>query len=481
MPKRLIYISLLILLLADLAFSFAQYYTTPLDGDMAGGIVPAESVREVLNSPLGLDAILHDKMYSNPNRFVCHWTFKTYFSTVPFWLQHFVSATDSVYLSCAIVKVLVHLALLVLLAMAVTGGKRIFRWPFLLAMLLITPLFQANGYRIYMGIIDPSVTYVFFYALPMVLLLLYFLPLLLKYYHGKSDLHPWLKLLWIPLGLAVCLSGPLNPGIVLVVSLLAGCARLKANFIQATGTFFQKFVHSLRGMPKDYWFYLLPVSIFAMYSLFLGRYNYINTLNEISTAEMYARLPSGIYYLITQKPGMAILLLIIVFNMVFIRLKFDPGTGRKIRRIFGWLGIFALIYILLLPLGGYREYRSNVLRYDTILPVTLGLMFIFAISTLFICRHMLRKQRYWYVPLIALILLIFTNADRGQFDRNACERSALGQIAASRDPIVQLNTECTVLSWGEISHAEDSRLNARLLKFWRVTGTEKLYRTGAAH
>lgn len=477
MSKRLIYFVLTALLVTDLVFSFMQYRSTPLDGDMAGGIIPAVAVEDVLNSPLGLDAALHGKFYSNPNRYVCHATFKAYFSHIPFLLQEFSTPVESIYLSCAIFKTSIQFMLLALLAMAVTGKRNIFRLDGILVMLLMTVLFQTNGYRIYMGIIDPSITYTFFYAMPCVLVLLYFLPLIIKHFHGKVTRIPgFIKILWLPLGLAVCLSGPLNPGIVLVVSFLIILHHITHYFRSSdSATVPGKLLDSFRKIPGDYWFYLLPISLFALYSLYLGKFNYINMVNEISTGELYSRLPSGIYYLLTQKPGMSILLLIITVNMIIIRKKYRNEQGDKILKAFGWIGIFALIYILLLPLGGYREYRSNVLRYDTIMPITLCLMFIFAASSLFLLKQFSLHQRYWYLPLITLILFIFTNADRGKFDQNLCEREAFKTIIQSKDPVVVLNDDCTVLSWGSINKPEDSALNAELLQFWKITQTEKLY------
>lgn len=477
MSKRLICFILVIFLVADLGFSFMQHYTRPLDGDLAGGVVPADDVREVLASPLGGHAVLDGKTYPNPNRFFSHWPFKNYFCTVPFFLQKFTDPIDSVYLACAFFKTFVQAALIFLLAAAATGTRKIFRIEFLAAALLIAPLFQTNGYRIYMGIIDPAVTYVFFYALPAVFALAYFLPLIMQFYHGRKPLPLFIKILWIPLGLVVCLSGPLNPGIVLVASLLIVLQHLISYFREkSSGGNFEKLKQSIRAIPGNYWFYLFPVSLFALYSLFLGKYNAVNaqSFNTISTGELYARLPAGIYYLLTQKPGMALLLLAITLNMVFIRMKFRD-SGQKILSAFKWIGFFALLYILLLPLGGYREYRSNVLRYDTIMPVTLCLMFIFANSTIFIFRTTVRKQRNWYVPVIVLVLLIFTNADRGQFDSNACEKAALYEISASKDAIVKLNTDCLVLSWWKITKPEETELNSKVLKLWNITKDRKLY------
>jgi hypothetical protein len=54
MRKEIIYFVLLVLTLSDVGYSFLQHYNTPFDGDMAGGIVPAEDVKPVLESPLGL-------------------------------------------------------------------------------------------------------------------------------------------------------------------------------------------------------------------------------------------------------------------------------------------------------------------------------------------------------------------------------------------------------------------------------------------
>ncbi|MFC1734221.1 hypothetical protein ACFL6I_28290, partial [candidate division KSB1 bacterium] len=149
--------------------------------------------------------------------------------------------------------------------------------------------------------------------------------------------------------------------------------------------------------------------------------------------------------------------------------------GNRILIIFKWIGIFTLIYILLLPLGGYREYRYNVLRYDTIMPITLCLMFVFGISTLHLLKRMSKKQKIWYTPLIVVVLSIFTIADEPQFDKNKCEKLALKEISESKDKTVQLQHDCTVISW-EIFHIpEQSELNSQLLNIWRITNEKKLY------
>lgn len=171
MHKRFIYLFLLILLLTDLSFSFVQHLSMPLDGDMAGGIVPALDVKPVLSDPFGTSVILEKAFYPNPNRYFAHFSFYKYFNTIPVLLQSFVSTIDSVYLACAIAKIITQFTLISLLAFLITGKIKLFSFDFLLVSVLISPLLQTNGYRSFMGIIDTSITYSFFYALPCVLLL----------------------------------------------------------------------------------------------------------------------------------------------------------------------------------------------------------------------------------------------------------------------------------------------------------------------
>ena len=479
MIKKIISIILFIFLLADLGYSFLQHYNTPLDGDMAGGIVPANDVKSVLESPLGLKVFYEDKSYPNPNRFFSHWVFYKYFNNTPLYLQKFFNPIDSVYLSCAIAKIIIQITLIVLLAILITGTTNIFKLKFLLAAILVTPLFQTNGYRGYMGIIDPSTTYTFFYALPSALVLLYFAPFFQQFYYKKKPtvtIKRIFKIIWLPLALIICLSGPLNPGIILTISLLLIMNNFINNYsLSMQNGIIKKGINAIRLIPKAYFFYLIPISIFSIYSLYVGKFNSIDVSNRVPLLELYSRLPEGIYYQFTQKLGFPVLFAILTINTLVIHKKFKTSDGEKILNLFKWIGIFALIYILLLPLGGYRNYRPNVLRYDTIMPITLSLIFIFGHSTLFIINKISKKQKVWYLPIIALVLFVFVNSDKPEFDKNDCERVALKEISESSERIVKLNNDCKLLSWQNIKSPENSELNARMLKLWNITSEKKLY------
>jgi hypothetical protein len=190
---------------------------------------------------------------------------------------------------------------------------------------------------------------------------------------------------------------------------------------------------------------------------------------------MYLKLPQGIYYQFTQKLGFPLLFAILAINTIIISRKFKTTEGKKILFIFKWIGIFAFCYILLLPLGGYRNYRPGILRYDTIMPITLSLFFIFGTTTLFILKNISGKQKMVYLPLIIGVLFIYTNSDEPKFDSNQCERNSLKIISDSKDKIVKLNTNCTVIAWEMINNPDDSKLNSELLNLWNITKEKKLY------
>lgn len=477
MLRKILYIVLLLLLLVDLGYSFRQHLSQPLDGDMAGGIVPENSIKPIFRSPLGTAVFFEHKTYPNPNRYFSHLMFKEYFNSVPVWLQSFVSPIDSVYLSCAIAKTAIQLLLILLLAMVITGTKNVFRLDFMVAAVLITPFFQTNGYRGYMGIIDTSTTYTFFYALPIAVLMLYFLPFFWGYCHGQRfSKSIFVKFFLLPLALVVCLSGPLNPGIVLVFAVVIFWDWMVKKYVASNqGGAVSKMLFAIKSIPEAYWFYFIPVVLFSLYSLFLGKYNSIDIDNSVSLGRLYSKLPEGIYYQFTQKLGFPILFGILILNTFLIKKYFKTSEGRKVLNAFKIVGIFSLLYILLLPLGGYRPYRPYVLRYDTILPITLSLIFIFGVTSLFLLKQMSGKQKVWYVPVIVGILLIFTNADKPEFDKNKCEKLALKEIAESNSKIVKIHEDCDVLSWQRIVKPEDSELNAQLLFLWKITGEKKLY------
>lgn len=477
MMRKVVYLFLALFLIADLSFSFLQYLEQPLDGDIARNLVPEEGVKPVFESPLGFKAIDEDIRYTSPNRYFSHWAYRSALLELPDFYNQFTDPIESVYLACATWKITFQLVLICLLAFIITGSLNILRLDFIIAAVLITPFFQANGYSDYMGIIDASITYSFFYAMPLIVLIIYLLPMFFRWYYQETFLTDWmLALIWIPMVFVVCLSGPLNPAILLILSaLLFYTYTFKNQSKTETKSLFSRVINLPHSMPKLYVFLVVPACLLSIYSLYLGSYNSESIISQISLAEMYGRLPEGIYLQFTQKLGFPILFGVLIINVILIKKGADSDTGTKILQLYNWIILFSVIYILLLPLGGYRVYRPHILRYDTIMPITIGLVFLFGLSSVYLINKLSRKQLRYYIPVIVAVLFIFTNSDQLEAGKSDCERSALSYISASPDSVVVLTHDCSVVAWSKFQQPEESHLNGQLLKMWGITHDVKLY------
>ncbi|MFY9152618.1 MAG: hypothetical protein WAO52_11415 [Prolixibacteraceae bacterium] len=173
---KLLIIVLIVFILGDLTYSFLEYYYIPLDGDISAGVVPSGDVQKVLDDPFGFHLLASGEKHVNPNRFFAHFTFKEYMQRVPLWLQSWTDPITSVYFSCALAKFVIHFLVIFILATLIAGTKNMLNKNFLIVATLLIPLIQANGYWGHMGIVDKSTTYTFFYALPLVLLMLFLMP-----------------------------------------------------------------------------------------------------------------------------------------------------------------------------------------------------------------------------------------------------------------------------------------------------------------
>jgi hypothetical protein len=143
-----------------------------------------------------------------------------------------------------------------------------------------------------------------------------------------------------------------------------------------------------------------------------------------------------------------------------------------------YLGWFSLIYILLLPLGGYRNYRPLILRHDSILPITVGLIGFYALSSGYLLRQLQGKALRGYAAAVVVVAVIFANADRKVHFKNdnTQERQALALLAqAGNAPVVRLPQKCAVLSWAPITQPYESLTNAELLRHWGITQGRTLY------
>jgi len=252
-------------------------------------------------------------------------------------------------------------------------------------------------------------------------------------------------------------SGPLIAPLILMIAPL-----MIINFLLKKTSF---------NLPLGMLFLLVFI---ALYSFYLGSFNLENG-DEVSILERYKLLPYGLFYQLTNRPALPIFLVFIIGNLWWIKQNQQPSIAKQLLSLSKIMSWFAIIYILILPLGGYREYRPFILRMDTLMPVNFGLFILYGASTLYILNKIIGKSKKIYVGILLIFSLIFLNANRSDFNENGCERNALERIAMTDKNTVKLEEACDVLSWEVIRDPENSRSNARLFERWNLTDTIKLY------
>jgi len=459
---------LIIFLLCDFTFSFLQYYNTPLFGDVDSHVLPDQHIQKVINDPFGFQAIFHEK-HTNPNRFFSHYSFMVYMQKAPLFFQNFTNPVSSVYLTAALAKIAVQVLFIALMAMFISGTKKVFSYRFLLCAAVIAPLFQAYGFWSRMGINDRSIAYTFFYAIPIVFLMLFLYPVIENVYLKTNFKKQW-YLIAIPLILILPLSGPLIPAVLILVSFLIFLSFLYRSGIKASKDFFQV----LHRLPKAFYFLLMPACAISFYSLFLGFYNVTSEAGSISLTDRFLDFPQGFNSKVFHALGFPVLLIMTGINFILLKRISGSGSNKLISQL-GWIGIFSFLYIVLLPFGGYRPYRPNIIRYDTFMPVTIGLIYFFGASVYFLLKHLDGKQLQYYSSLVIACLLVFTIADLKGLGRNKCEKTAFYKMAESSEKIVALPNGCFVMAWENIYDYKQSENRAELIYRWGITTEKKLF------
>ena len=472
------YILLLVaLLLCDVIYSFYQHKGQVLEGDIAAIVLPSKHYEDILKNPFGIRILTEGKKHNATNRYFCHIAMYGYFRNVPLFLQYFVEPIESIYLASALFKTVLQVFLIwLLIQYAKSREERPFE--LLILALFLTPLFQTHGYSGFMGIISGSITYTFFYALPLAVLLLFFLPFYRVGCRGKA-----VKEVFTPF----CVSGLLCLLVVLPFSgslvapsslLICGLFFLQSFWVtirkERVGTLFQKSIRAAHTIPWVYWFFFGLFSILNLYSFYIGTFNLENS-DAVSLVDRYPLFLEGLFNQLTRKLGIPLLLIFIIVNAVLLsRMKEKKGATSLFIHI-QWISIFSILYLFLLPFGGYRAYRSDIIRHDTMMPITLCLFYFFAASAYFIPRYLQGKRKNIYLLSLLAFLLVFMIADEAEFNNNACEKEALQTIANSPDDIVRLDNDCTVLSWEPIRDATYSKVNAEMLLYWNITDRKKFY------
>jgi len=465
---------LIVFVLVNLGLAFFRSYHLRLDGDIAPIVLPRGDYAHVLHDPFGWAVLTRQQVYAGPNRFFAHITMCLYWRNVPLLLQAFMSPIASLYTAQALFNTGVQALLLYVMGWYATGTRRLGSRKLWLAMALMIPFFQTTGYNRQMAIMDNAVTYNFFYPLPLLLLLVLLWPLYRAVSQGQPVRLSTSQLVAMLL-LAVVLSfnGPIITGTVLVLLLGVGLHTARQRWQQPVRYWLQ----GLPWRPALLWGWF---GVLCLYSLYIGRNNSENiTTMTVTIGERYQLVPYGIFYMLTHRLGLPLLVLGCLANVWLVR-RLLPATAenRRLGPTLRWVGLFASVYILLLPLGGYRPYRPHILHHDCIVPITVGLVAFYGLSTLRLLTQLRGWQQRCYIGALVIIAAIYLNADRRlyKYDDKVRELQALQMLAQPNAPaVVQLPLRCTVVSWDPITDPVSSITNAEMLRYWRVTNGLKLY------
>lgn len=466
----------ILLLVADITYSFVQHYHLPLDGDMSSIIIPSDGYKQLMSDPFGISALKGD-IYPGSNRFFAHWAMATYFKIAPLICQWVIHPIDSIYLSNTIVKTGIQILIILLLSFYITRTWRIFTKEFLLSAILITPLIQTFGFNQHIGIIDKSITYTFFYALPLTFLMIFFIP----FYNASSqnrkiNLNNWVIALLVPYIIFLSLNGPLIPPVILIFCPLFLLYRFRNNYINSNKTnTWSKVIESILEIDRIVLSLFSLFILTSLYSIYVGRFNAENFNNVVPIFERYKLLIKGFYIQFTQSAGSILLVIVIAINTLIIWLQKPVDETRKILKILGWIFLLSAIYTILLPLGGYRIYRPFIIRWDSYMPVNLCLFYYYGMTSLYLIKNIKPKLKVAYSIGITVFLLVFTFADRTDYYSSWCEKESLRTIVNSPEKVVLINSECSIMAWGKITNPDDSKFNCRYLQYIGVLKEEKLY------
>jgi len=472
-------IAALVFVISDSIFSYYQFTDFCLDGDLSSIVAPCKAYSKILHNPLGTSIFLNHERYAATNRFFLHWSIYLYFNKAPLFLQSLgVSPIESIYMACALIKISVQLLFVLILSMIVKQLSSQRNIYILFLSVIFLSLFQTNGYDGQMGIIDKSAVYFFAYGLPM-LVFLFFLYSYIYYYVNKKMLgNRWLTMiLLLFLGYIIPFDGSLMCGIVSVFLLVLILSILITQIRKHRKKGIIQTFEIVSNVPVQLSLPLVVIGFFSLYSFYIGTFNMENEWVFLSISERYKLLPLGLFYILTKRLGFPILIILSTVNTFFVFKNASVEIVVKLKFVLKSLAFFALVYVLLLPLGGYRSYRMYIIRYDTFIPVTICFFLYYAYSTLIVIQIANYRFKLLFISILILCISIFTLVDANREYQNENEKKAFMILSHSQTNNVDLNCNCNVFSWEPPVNYSSSYESALLLKRWHVTKSVILYRT----
>ncbi|MCH2198164.1 MAG: hypothetical protein MK081_05235 [Flavobacteriales bacterium] len=459
--NQLQYILLLLLVFTSLGYSAYQHFLMPMDGDLPSGVLVDADVQQILDNPLGLEAIDKPGSYPNPNRFFSHYALHIYMGEIPAKLGSIVKPENAPYLAMAIIKILTELGLLLFIL-------RITKIPWktsqgLLIILATHLFFAAEDHMLGNAIIDKAPTYFFFYALPFFWTFLSLFPLIELIRNPKENPPSWTLLLgfiFIPVS---CLSGPTNTGVVAVVFIMLAVSVLRQPDWRA------------RVLKLPVLIYIMLFSLGVLYSLFIGSLDAIGMTENIPLSERYVLLAKGVWTEMLSRRGYYLLFILWGTGLAYLRFK-DATSFKKLLRPSAFVLGFVVLYLLLLPLGGYRSWRPNMLRNDVLIPVTYALILVNVLGWKSILPLIVKDwMSAVYVVIVVRALFLFWKFDPLYTEHYLCQQARISELQSTDKDVAAICDECLLVHWWKAENPGESLNSVKLLKLWGIESSANAY------
>jgi hypothetical protein len=460
----------IVALVLDLGLTGITFFQIRLDGDLARVAGPVASYRPVLQDPLGLRSVTSGDRYPGAGRFMAHITTKLWsdfaISTLNVVVREPVRA---LYLTLALTAVFVQLLFVAIGCLYIRAFRPMAFGPTVICAAGLSMFVQFGKFYDFFGIIDFSVTYTMAYAIPILVLALFLYPVYRSLL--SPDYRPALSITvcLIFAALYLAFSGPLVQPIVLLVGLLLLVGQLRN-----------------RSRLIVHWSLLPGLALLGLAGVW-GMY--IATFNSESEAApsigfRYRRLWRGLVELLVhQAPFWSMLVVGIAFQYRLVHRRIGAVELSRLRVHLVVCASFVVLWLALLPLGGFRRYRPLVLRYDTLLPVTIVAVYLFAltfrlaVST--VAPERLRNSsafdRLWIIPALVLGLLVVIGKKPVWPLSNVCERHILESLRDTKGENLEVPRLCTVGTWSvnDLNDPDHQQALTKLLRRWQIIASNQ--------
>jgi hypothetical protein len=488
-----------LVILVDLWHTGLWFSRMQVDPDLSRVAGPTQSYAHVLHDPFGFDGLQTGLRYPGAGRFMAHFTTKVWADYALRWMHVvFADPVRSLYFSLALTAIVVHIGFLVVGCGYLRAYQPMTAKSTIFSAFGLSLFVQLASQRFYVGIIDHSMSYTFAYAIPLLVLAAFFLPVYRSLLHRDYAPSLIVSAAVVPAAMYLAFSGPLvQPVVALIGVLLVGAQGVGRNRL---------LVH-WRLLPG-----LVVLAILSAWGMYISQFNSEST-TSVTIRTRYSLLRHGLFeVLVRPLSPWPLLLAALVFLYRFVSRSVSDTVRLGLRRHM-LVGVgFSAAWLTLLPLGGYRNYRPFILSSVTLLPVTLIAVYLLVLLLRLALSEALSEIKpdrgsVPHRPMAALqtgvgsrgssfgavlafgcptIILVLLTAGKltAAPANNACQRatfeqlhdeSGLGTSLGEPGAVLMIPRTCPILTEtvGALDDPDYRQAITKLLKRWRIIASNQ--------